>query len=69
MKTLFVILFLIDTGLLVCLSYLFLQMLDMNSNPWLIILDFAGMMTSIIALAFLLSNYIKQPTDNGPNKT
>ena len=69
MKTLFVILFLIDTGLLVCLSYLFLQMLDMNSNPWLIILDFLGMMTSIIVLAFLLGNYIKQPLDNGPNKT
>ncbi|HXB30432.1 MAG TPA: hypothetical protein VNW49_11465 [Puia sp.] len=69
MKTLFAILFLIDTGLLVCMSYLFLQMLDMDGNLWLIILDFAGMMTSIIGLAFLLSNYIKQPSDNRPNKT
>ncbi len=69
MKKLFAILFLIDTGLLICLSYLFLQMLDMNSNPWLIILDFVGMMTSILVLAFLLSNYIKQPSDNKPDRT
>jgi len=69
MKTLFAILFIIATGLLVCLAYLFLRMLDMNSNLWLIILDFVGMMTSIIVLAFLLSNYIKQPSDNRPNKT
>jgi hypothetical protein len=69
MKTLFAILFFIATGLLVCLSYLFLQMLDVNRNPWLIILDFAGMMTSIIVLAFLLSNYIKQPSDKRSDKT
>jgi hypothetical protein len=69
MKTLFAILFFIATGLLVCLSYLFLRMLDMNSNLWLIILDFAGMMISIIVLAFLLSNYIKQPSGKRPNKT
>jgi hypothetical protein len=69
MKTLFVILFLIGTGLLICLTYLFLQMLDMNGKLWLIILDFMGMLTSIIVLAFLLSNYIRQPSDNRPNKT
>jgi hypothetical protein len=69
MKTLFVILFLIGTGLLICLTYLFLQMLDMNGKLWLIILDFMGMLTSIIVLAFLLSNYIRQPSDTRPNKT
>jgi hypothetical protein len=66
MKALFTILFFIATGSLICLSYLFLQMLDMGSNPRLVILDFTGIFASIILLGFLLRNYIKQPSDKGP---
>ncbi|HEV3222044.1 MAG TPA: hypothetical protein VGZ90_04160 [Puia sp.] len=69
MKTLFAILFFIATGLLVCLFYLFLQMIDMSSKPGFVILDFVGILASIILLVFLLRNYIKLPSDNGPNKS
>jgi hypothetical protein len=66
MKTLFAILFFIATSSLICLSYLFLQMLDMGGKPGLMILDFTGIFASVILLGFLLRNYIKQPSDKGP---
>jgi len=44
-------------------------MIDMSSKPGFVILDFVGILASIILLVFLLRNYIKLPSDNGPNKS
>jgi hypothetical protein len=65
MKTLFVILFFVVTGLLVCLAYLFLQMIDSGGKPGFLFLDFAGIILSIILLIIFLRNYLKQP----PNRS
>ena len=65
MKTLFVILFFIATAALICLSYLFLHLIDSGGKPGLAILDLAGVISSIILLIFLLRIYIEQPHDNG----
>jgi hypothetical protein len=69
MKTLFVILFFLASGLLVCFSYLFLLLVDMSSYPGFVVLDFAGILASILLLGFLLRTYIKQPPNKGPNKS
>jgi hypothetical protein len=69
MKTLFAILFFIATGLYVCLSYLLLQLIDMNSKFEFVILDFLGLLANIILINFLLRNYINRPYDKGSNKS
>jgi RsiW-degrading membrane proteinase PrsW (M82 family) len=59
MRTLYTILFFIDTIALTCLSYLFLQKLDNGSKEWVLFLIFSGIVASIFLLLFLLMNYIK----------
>ena len=68
MKTLFAILFFIATGLYVCLSYLFVQMIDKNDKFEFVILDLLGLFANIVLINFLLRKYINQPFDKGPNK-
>jgi hypothetical protein len=63
MKTLFAILFFIATGLYVCLSYLLMQLIDMNSK--LVIFDIVGLFANIILINFLFRKYINQPQDKG----
>jgi hypothetical protein len=58
MKTLFIILFYIATSFYVCLSYLLVQMIDMNSKFEFVILDLLGLLASIILINFLLRKYI-----------
>jgi hypothetical protein len=65
MKTLFAILFFIATGLYVCLSYLLMQLIDMNSK--LVVFDIVGLFANIILINFLFRKYINQPQDKGPN--
>jgi hypothetical protein len=58
MKTLFTLLFYFAAGLYVCLSYLLVQMIDMNSKFGFVILDIVGIFASIILINFLLRKYI-----------
>jgi hypothetical protein len=69
MKMLFAILFVIATGLYVCLSYLLLQMIDLNSKFEFVMLDFLGMLANIMLINFLLRSYLKQPFDKSSNKS
>jgi uncharacterized integral membrane protein len=41
-------------------------MIDMNSKPWFVILDFVGILASVILLVLISGNYIKQPFDKRP---
>ena len=68
MKTLFVILFYIATGLYVCLSYILVQMIDKNGKFELVILDLVGLLANIILINILLRKYINQPIDRRPNE-
>jgi hypothetical protein len=63
MKTLFAILFFIATGLYVCLSYLLMQLIDMNSKSEFVILDVVGLFANIVLINFLLRKYINKPFD------
>jgi hypothetical protein len=58
MKTLFAILFYMAAGLYVCLSYLLVQMIDLNSKFEFVMLDIVGLMVNIILMNFLLRKYI-----------
>jgi hypothetical protein len=68
MKTLFAVLFFIATGVYVCLSYILMQLIDMNSKSEFVILDVAGLFANILLINFLFSKYINQPFDKRSNK-
>jgi peptidoglycan/LPS O-acetylase OafA/YrhL len=61
MKTVYIILFLIDTLVLVLLAFLFLKGLDSRENGFTLTLLIAGISLSTTMLAYLLYSYIKQP--------
>jgi hypothetical protein len=66
MRILYTILFFTDTILLICLSYLFLQLADNGGKLGALILIFSGMLVSICLLILLLRIYIKQPPGKRP---
>jgi hypothetical protein len=68
MKPFFSILFFLAAGLFVCLSYLLVQLIDLNAKSEYVILDVAGLFANIILINFLLRKYINQPSDKGPNE-
>ena len=68
MKPLFSILFFFAAGLFVCLSYLLLQLIDLNAKSEFVILDVAGLFANIILINFLLRKYINQPRDKRQNE-
>ena len=68
MKTLFAILFFIATGLYVCLSYLLMQLIDMNSKSGFVMLDVLGLFANIMLINFLFRKYINQPFHKRPDK-
>ncbi|HEY8733149.1 MAG TPA: hypothetical protein VIL90_01205 [Puia sp.] len=65
MKTFLIIVFFTATALLICLTYLFLHLIDSGGKTAYLVLDVAGMVASIVLLIFLLMFYINQPPDNG----
>jgi hypothetical protein len=68
MKPFFSILFFTAAGLFVCLSYLLIQLIDLNAKTEFVILDIAGLFGNIILINFLLRKYINQPRDKRPNE-
>jgi hypothetical protein len=61
MKTLYTILFFIDTVLLVLLSWYLFKMIDKGAGAGTFACIIAGMLLSIASLTFLLFRYLKQP--------
>jgi hypothetical protein len=68
MKPFFSILFFAAAGLFVCLSYLLLQLIDLNAKSEFVLLDVAGLFANIILINLLLRKYINQPRDKRPNE-
>jgi ABC-type arginine transport system permease subunit len=68
MKPLIAILFFIATGLYVCLSYLLMQLIDMNSKSGFVILDILGLFANVILINFLFRKYISQSFHKRPIK-
>jgi hypothetical protein len=68
MKTVFAILFFTATGLFVCLSYLLLQLINMNNQSGFVVLDVLGLFANVILINFLLRKYINQPLDKRTDK-
>ena len=68
MKPFFSILLFLTAGLFVCLSYLLVQLIDLNAKTEFVILDVIGLFANIILINFLLRKYINQPSDKGPNE-
>ena len=68
MKTVFAILFFTATGLFVCLSYLLIQLIDMDSKSGFVLLDVVGLFANIVLINFLLRKYINQPIHKRTNK-
>ena len=68
MKTLFAILFFIATALYVCLSYLLMQLVDMNGKSGFVLLDVLGLFANIMLINFLFRKYINQPFHKRANK-
>jgi hypothetical protein len=66
MRILYTILFFTDTILLICLSYLFLQLADNGGKLRTLILIFSGILLSICLLILLLRKYINQPSGRRP---
>jgi len=61
MRTLYTILFFLDTLVLGCLTYLFLHKLDHCGSVGALVLIFSGIVACIIILVVLLIRYLKQP--------
>jgi hypothetical protein len=68
MRTVFAILFFIATCLYACLSYLLMQLIDMNSKSAFVLLDVAGLFANVILINFLFRKYINQPFGKRPDK-
>jgi hypothetical protein len=68
MSLLYTILFFIDTTVLVCLSFLFLEDMDNGSDFWMLTLIFSGIVACVIFLIILFTNYLKQPHRNRKKK-
>jgi len=68
MKTVFAILFFTATGLFVCLSYLLIQLIDMDSKSGFVLLDVVGLFANIVLINFLLRKYINQPIHKRTHK-
>ncbi|MBS1928442.1 MAG: hypothetical protein IT254_12170 [Chitinophagaceae bacterium] len=62
MKLLYIILFLLDTAILVLLCLLLLWLFDKHSPAFTLIATIAGIILSIVLLIFCLDKYTNLPT-------
>ena len=61
MKIIYIILFLLDTLVLISLSFIFFRMIDDGGHAWSLTFTISGILISICLLIYLLVNYIKIP--------
>jgi hypothetical protein len=61
MKIIYIILFFLDTAVLMALAYVFFRMVDTGQYGWSITFIGSGILVSILLLIYLLLNYIKTP--------
>jgi len=63
MKKLYTILFFADALLLIMLAYMFLYLVDVGCNMWVLVMVVCGLVATVIIMILLLKNDIKQPPE------